>query len=156
MALLGSLLHLIILAEFIPSPYCDSDVESCPWCYTRCPLNGNCSKGIFQGCVEGAIQVNGTKAFFCILPNTDDAQALSITNNITALLKKMPVLLSIDRLAQHTQEPHELAILARAVNFTGTHKVDATGEISRQQSVWNVVSQFCGLLGIANILRLAQ
>jgi hypothetical protein len=145
--LLSFLIFVIASAEFIPRPFCDSDsdsdsgseFESCGWSYTPCPINGECANGVFQRCINDAEQVNGTGTFFCVLPGTDDAQAWEITPDVRLTLKQLPVLLSIERLAEQIEASP--VILARAVNFTGLHKVDSSGEIFRTESSWAVIMQ---------------
>jgi hypothetical protein len=109
----------VSITQLFPRPFCDTGTTICPWCYAPCPVNGNCSGGVFLGCIDDALQVNGPESFYCILPETEDPEAWSITRDVRAKLRHLPVMLTLERLAAEISKPP--SIIARAVNFTGSH-----------------------------------
>jgi hypothetical protein len=138
----GSLLalsaFLLVSARFLPRPFCDSAAGTCENGHLLCPVNGNCSNGVFHGCIGAAFQINGTNDVFCILPGTDEAAAWAIKNDVQLVLKDLPVMLPLDRIVPQMKD-YPASAIATAVNFTGSHIVLPSGEIMRVPSVWSVI-----------------
>jgi hypothetical protein len=135
----------LISALLVAKPRCDSDATTCGRNYLPCPENGNCSNGHFYGCRDDGIPVNGTHDIFCVLPDTEDEAAWTLTSDIKHFLKHTPVVSPLSDLVVVLKKPRSRIV--RAVNFTGTHTVSRSGKVIAAVSLLPIASGL-GVFGI--------